>query len=189
MSRTAGHYIYAYIDPRNQTVRYIGQGQKRRCHWWKHIKEDGYGACSWIYRLKKQGLQPIIIKVLSGLTQAQVDGWEIGLINLIGRYDQGKGPLLNLVDGGQGVNNPSAETRRKISEAGKGRRHSAEARRRMSEAQKGNTNCKGRSPSAETRRKISEAGKGRRHSAEARRRMSEAQKGKICKRANGASMS
>ena len=69
----------------------------------------------------------------------------------------------------------SAETRRKISEAGKGRKHTMEARRKMSEVQN----------SAEHRRKISEAKKGARNpnfgktlSAEHRRKISEAGKGR-----------
>ena len=159
MIRPAEHYIYAYIDPRNQIARYIGQGQKERCQWWKYVKEDGYGVRSWLYRLRKLGLPPTVVTVLAGLTQAQVDRWEIDLIDLIGRFDLGKGPLLNRADGGQGINNPSAETRRKLSEA-----------------KRGNINSKGKSPSAETRRKMSEAQKGRTFSAEHKKKLSEAKK-------------
>jgi len=69
----------------------------------------------------------------------------------------------------------SAETRRKISEALKGREHSADTRRKLSEAHKGKT----RKPlSTDTRCKISEAMKGRERSAEHCRKISESKKGK-----------
>ena len=66
----------------------------------------------------------------------------------------------------------SEETRRKISEANKGKTLSEEARRKISEANKG------KPLSEEHRRKIGEARKGKKHSEESRRKMSEAQKGK-----------
>ena len=66
----------------------------------------------------------------------------------------------------------SAETRRKISEAQRGKVISAEQRRKISEAHKG------RRLSREHRRKISEANKGKTHSAETRRKISEIHKGK-----------
>ena len=102
----------------------------------------------------------------------------------------------NLTHGGDNHKKLSADTRRKMSEAHKGkknhqfgRRHSVSTRRKMSEAHKGkklstearrkmSETRKGRKHSTETRRKISEAKKGRKHSIEARRKMSEAHKGK-----------
>lgn len=65
----------------------------------------------------------------------------------------------------------SDETRRKISEANKGRNH------------KGRNNPMfGRHHSEETRRKLSEANRGRKHSEETKRKMSEAKKAiKLCK--------
>ena len=69
----------------------------------------------------------------------------------------------------------SEETRRKISEAKKGRTFSEEHRRKISEA------IKGKHLSAEHRRKISESNKGKKRapfSEETRRKMSEAHKRK-----------
>ena len=72
----------------------------------------------------------------------------------------------------------SYETRRKLSEAAKGRKASDETRRKLSEAHKGKHH------SEDTRRKISESMKGennplfgKHHSDEARRKISEAKKG------------
>lgn len=64
----------------------------------------------------------------------------------------------------------SSKTRRKLSEANKGRHPSEETRQRMSKAQKG------RQYTEESRRKMSEAHKGQRHSKETRRKLSEALK-------------
>lgn len=83
----------------------------------------------------------------------------------------------------------SEETRRKMSEAGKGKHHSEETKRKLSEANKGkqlseehkrklSESCKGKQLSEETRRKISESCKGRQLSEETRRKMSDFQKGK-----------
>ena len=73
----------------------------------------------------------------------------------------------------------SEETKRKLSESQKGRVFSEETRRRMSEAKKG----KNHKPfSEETRRKLSEAKKGKKRkpfSEETRRKLSEANKGKV----------
>ena len=66
----------------------------------------------------------------------------------------------------------SEETRRKISEARKGLTLSEEHRRKISEALKGGHR------SEETRRKMSEAKKGKKHTEEWRRKISEALKGK-----------
>ena len=70
---------------------------------------------------------------------------------------------------------PAPETRQKISESLKGRPLSPERRRKISESLKGRK-CKPRSP--EARRKLSEANKGKTLSPEHRRKLSEAHKGK-----------
>ena len=66
----------------------------------------------------------------------------------------------------------SADTRRKISEAKRGKQLSAETRKKLSEAHKD------KQLSAETRQKMSEAHKGKHPSEESRKKMSEAHKGK-----------
>lgn len=88
------------------------------------------------------------------------------------------------------------ETRKKMSEAHKGKHLSEETRRKISIANKGKNNPnygkhlseehkrkigksnKGKHLSVETKRKIGESNKGKHHSEETRRKMSEAHKGK-----------
>ena len=78
----------------------------------------------------------------------------------------------------------SEETRKKLSEAGKGRTppsqkgkpRSAETRKRMSEARHGKGGFQGKTHSEETRKKMSEAHKGKTYSEETKRKVSEARK-------------
>lgn len=88
--------------------------------------------------------------------------------------------LLNLTDGGEGILNPSEETRKKLSLSGKGRIFSDETKLKMSKAKKG------RKISEEQRRKQSELmtgkpsrSKGSKHSEETKRLMSITRKGRI----------
>jgi hypothetical protein len=89
--------------------------------------------------------------------------------------------------------NMTEETRRKMSEAKKGKpsnhkgKHpSEETKRRISEANKGKpSNHKGKKHSEEAKRKMAEAHKGKKHSEEARRKISEANKGKHWKLVDG----
>src|SRR5208337_5510991 len=109
------HYIYAYVDPRDNIVRYIGQGQNER---WlaKHKHNEQYGVYPWLKRLKELGLEPLRFIVLEKLTKKQADRWEIDLIDLIGRQREQTGPLLNLSKGGGSGTcgyKASAETKRK----------------------------------------------------------------------------
>lgn len=82
----------------------------------------------------------------------------------------------------------SEEHRRKISEGNKDRKHSEETRRKISEGLKGKTLSPehrhklseahtGRTLSEEHRRKISEGNKGRKHSDEVKQKISESKKG------------
>jgi len=96
----------------------------------------------------------------------------------------------NLTEGGDGVygykhsketkrklseankgKSPSKETKRKLCEAGRNRKLSEEHKRKIGEAHKG------KSPSEETRMKLSEANKGKKLSKEVRKRLSEKRKG------------
>lgn len=78
------------------------------------------------------------------------------------------------VDSGGHINKVfSEQTRKKMSDAQKGKTPTLETRKKMSEAQKQ------RKPiSPETRKKLSDAAKGRTHTPEARKKMSESRKGR-----------
>jgi Mg-chelatase subunit ChlI len=158
------YYTYAYLRE-DKTPYYIGKGQGKRIYSkQKHIKPP------------KDKSRIIYLK--QNLTEAEAFRHEIYMIDVFGRIDLGTGILHNLTDGGDGTSGAirSDETRRKISEAMKGKTHSEESKKRMSEASK--------NPSEETRRKMSERQKGEKNhnygktlSKEHRKKMSEASKG------------
>ncbi len=162
------YYTYAYLRE-DRTPYYIGKGKEGR-----------------IYSKQKNIKPPKdksrIIFLKKNLTEGEAFRHEIYMIDVFGRKDLGTGILHNRTDGGEGSSGciPSDETRRKLSEAGKGKTLSEEHRRKLSEASKGEKNHNyGKPKSEETRRKLSEAKKGKTASEESRKKMSESGKVKI----------
>ena len=166
------YYIYFYMRSRDSdigkagTPYYVGKGKGRRAY-------------------EKSRLVPIpkdtnnIVFVLNNLTEEQAFCNEIDFISWYGRVDLNNGILRNLTDGGDGPSGAirSEETKRKMSEAKKGKTNSEEHIRKVSEANKGKTR------SEETKRKISESRKGQGlgilKSEETKRKISESLKGKL----------
>lgn len=107
-------YVYRLDRPWNGVPCYIGKGSGRRYahhaklgpkHYNKHLAS--------IYR--KAGDVPVPVTLIAeGLTEDEAFALEIKLIAEIGRKDQGKGPLANWTDGGEGLSNPPPETRAKM---------------------------------------------------------------------------
>ena len=175
-------YTYAYLRE-DRTPYYIGKGTGKR------IFEKRKRCC----RPAKDKSRIIFLK--QNITEEEAFKHEIYMIAVFGRKDLGTGILHNRTDGGDGSSGTvvSEETRRKISEATKGKNnpfynksHSEESRRKISEAAKGENNywC-GKSHSNETKKKISQANKGenhplygKSHSEETKIKMSEVKKGK-----------
>ena len=168
-------YTYAYLRE-DRTPYYIGKGTKNR-----------------LYIKKKCEIKPPkdksrIIFLKQNLTEEEAFRHEIYMIAVFGRKDLGTGILRNKTYGGDGASGAikSEKTRRKMSEANKGKNNpnygkslSEETRRKMSEARKGENHPNyGKSLSEETRRKMSEAQKGKIRSEEHKRKNSEAHKGK-----------
>lgn len=134
------HYVYKYQDPRNSEVFYIGKGQGKRAYW--HLnRKDKHPMTHRIQKMLREGVEPEIIFVFHGSEEKALK-WERDLIALHGRKDQGKGPLLNLTDGGEvGPTNRdwSAESRAKISLARKGKPLSEEHRQKLARSHTGKT--------------------------------------------------
>jgi len=155
------YYTYAYLRE-DKTPYYIGKGKGNRAYK-KHRKGIG---------VPKDKSRIIFLK--QNLTEEEAFRHEIYMIAVFGRKDLETGILRNKTYGGDGISGYvfSEETKKKLSEAHKGKTHSEESKRKMSEVNKGKT------LSEEHKIKLSEAKKGKTFSEESKRKMSEAHKGK-----------
>jgi hypothetical protein len=133
-------YVYAHHKPGDDIPFNIGKGTGRRA--WK--KERAYNP-RWKNIVNKYGFEVRI--VAEHLTEDQALWLEVHQIAAWGRADQGKGPLVNLTDGGEGRSGhiPSKETLEKRSISMKGK----------------NIWMKGRKAKEETKEKITKALTGR----------------------------
>lgn len=106
-------YVYALLREDGQTPFYIGVGRNGR---WISHERDAHRKNTHkdhiIQKMHANGVSEIPkIKLMEGLTHASALQIEICLIQLIGRWPLG--PLANLTSGGEGVGNPSQESREK----------------------------------------------------------------------------
>ncbi len=181
------YYIYMYYDPRPGKLKegiYVGIGKEKNFKRPKthvinsqlKIKKvgNGYGCNTLKIHLFKKikretGEFPPYVILCDNLTKQEAIKLEVWLIWAIGRRDLKLGPLTNMTDGGEGTNGciPSKVTRRKLSIASKGRKHTKEAKDKISKANKGKIR------SEEQRKRISEAKKGTIVSLESRKKRSE----------------
>ena len=157
------YYTYAYLRE-DKSPYYIGKGKGNRA-----------------YRRRKTDIKPPkdksrILILKQNLTEEEAFRHEVYMIAVFGRKDLGTGILHNRTDGGEGLSGlvHSEETKRKVSDANKGRTQSEETRKKRSEA------LKGKPLSEETKRKMSEVRKGKSnafygksHSEETKRKLSE----------------
>lgn len=87
------YYVYAYIDPRNAEVFYIGKGQHNRAY--DHLKDTSEKEKVWrIAEIQRTGGTPRIDILVHGLTESEALRVEAVCIDLIGI-----GRLTNLVTG------------------------------------------------------------------------------------------
>jgi len=108
--------LYFHINPIKQEIFYVGIGDKKR----PYIKSKNQRTKFWHNTVKKYGYQIIIIE--KNLTWDDACKKEIYWIKRIGRKDLGEGTLVNLTDGGNGLENPSRELRKKFSKSHIGKR-------------------------------------------------------------------
>ena len=158
--------VYRHRKPCGE-VFYIGIGNKKR----PTSKKDRNKF--WHHIVKKHGYDVEVIA--EGLSWADACELEEFLISIYGRRDLGTGTLVNLTNGGEGAKGitykHSVESRKKISEAKKGKKQSLKHIKNRIES------FKGYKHSVKSIKKMSEAKKGKKFSAEHRKKISKAHKG------------
>ena len=168
------HYIYLIVNKVNFKT-YVGQRKSN-----KKWNEDSYMGSGKLLKLAQnkygiENFEKFLIQYCS--TREEADKAEKFWIK---EYRSRGKAQYNIADGGQGFSGKrSEETKKKISEANKGKKLSEETKKKMSET------LKGKPRSGETKKKISETLKGKPKSEEARRKMAEARKGKHWKLVDG----
>lgn len=124
--------IYGLVDPRDGSVRYIGQsihGQKRAARHWRDAVngvERNKHKASWILGLAADGLKYEVVVLQHVSVRTELDSAERYWI-MHGRSCGWR--LTNLCDGG-GTKDPSPETRAKIGAASRSRPHPEWSRER-----------------------------------------------------------
>jgi len=78
---------------------YIGKGIGNR---WKNLDGRSDYFKRTINKIKENGLESIVLKLKENINEYDSFVLESELINIIGRKELGKGPLLNFTDGGEG---------------------------------------------------------------------------------------
>jgi hypothetical protein len=107
------YYVYVYLDPRKPgkfiydefeleyEPFYIGKGTKSRLL--RHLKNEKVNPIkiNKIKKIKSEGLEPIIKKLLDNISNEESLEIEKRLIKSIGRYCKNEGPLTNYSEGGE----------------------------------------------------------------------------------------
>ncbi|KKM14305.1 hypothetical protein LCGC14_1707440 [marine sediment metagenome] len=161
-SRVNNFYVYVYLDQDN-TPFYVGKGRNNRYLIVHHLQNN----CNNRFlknKIRKVAVENVRIEFpLKNISEEDAFAYEELFIGMVGRRDQGKGPLCNLTDGGEGNSGytHSDETRQKLSEIKKGKKFSEEHKRKLSDGQKGeNHPMYGKHWPEKTRRKMAGAKKG-----------------------------
>lgn len=188
--------IYMYTN-RVNGKKYVGKSTNIEARQGKHRRNAKDGRESYFYRaIRKYGLEQFDFEVLEECPEEELNEREKHYIELYNTLYPGG---YNLTEGGTGGDQyknrteaQNRETRIKMSQSHKGKKHSPEALRKMSESQKGKprTHARasrtGKKASPETCKKLSEmfSGEnnpmyGKKQSDLCRQRNSEVHKGQI----------
>jgi hypothetical protein len=154
-------YVYKHIRLDNGEVFYIGISKDNN---YKRSESKKYRNYHWHNIVNKVGFKTEI--VYDNITIHEAAKKEIDLINFYGRKDLGRGPLVNMTDGGEGSLNMAEETKQKLRDLMIGKTienhwtKRPEAKAILSERIKGDKNPACRS---EVKQKISDAKKGKKN--------------------------
>lgn len=130
----AEFYTYQYYDPIKREPFYIGKGKGLRAY---NLRQRSIHFKNRIEHIKAQGATAEVHFLCKDVDEELAFLCEAEAIDLYGRRDLGKGPLLNYTDGGDGHSNPSAEARNKMRMTHLGKQKSAEHRAKLKNCRNG----------------------------------------------------
>ena len=166
-------YLIAWTD---HNVFYYGVRYNRKIRGKtpeQDLWNDYFTSSKYVKEFREEHGDPDRIEVRKVFKSSkQAIEWETKFLKRVRVIEKDNWLNQSYTDGRWCNSGHSVETRRKLSEAAKGKKISEETRRKLSEA------SKDKKHSEETRRKMSEAAKGRKHNEETRRKISEALKRK-----------
>lgn len=182
------YYVYVYLDPYKpgpyrfgnylftHLPIYVGKGKGTRYK--EHLKKTSNKIFeNKIKNWNKNSIDPLIQFIARDLDENTAWKLEQAIISLIGRYDLGIGPLLNLTNGGEGPG--GREPRNKGKKVGSyltehGRQSISDANRKpKNHGEKISKALKGKPKSDEHKRKLREANLGKTLSEETKNKQSE----------------
>lgn len=156
-------YVYEHWRPDKNVCFYVGKGKNKRAWDMNNMRNRHHNAV--VSKLTSMGLSVdvrIIVKDISNETAILLE------IDRIALY--GVDNLTNLTSGGEGMANPTPETRAKISKSQKERFLRPEERGKLL------VRLTGRVTSDETKEKLSKIAKGRKLTDEHKKKLSESAK-------------
>lgn len=143
-------YVYIFIDIKG-LPRYVGKGIGDR---WKHHYKSKTPFGNYLKNLNHS----LIPETIMCKDEDSAFALEKIFIAKYGRLNNKTGTLFNMTDGGEGLAGcyPNAETRKKMGNSRRGRKHSEKTKVLMSELAKGELNHNyGKKLSVDTRNKMS----------------------------------
>lgn len=118
-------YVYIYRDPsRGNEPIYVGKGKGNRAQF--HLsRTDKHPMTHRVQKMLRENVSPVVAFIASGIDDELACLVEQEAISKFGRKDLGKGPLLNLTDGGEGTSGrvASAALRANMSKAKAGAKY------------------------------------------------------------------
>jgi predicted GIY-YIG superfamily endonuclease len=76
------YLIYALVDPKDHTVRYVGQTTDLQTRFYAHCNQkENFREAAWISRLGNEGLRPAMVVLTKCKTQEDVDEREMAIID------------------------------------------------------------------------------------------------------------
>ena len=129
------NYIYTLRDPAIGLVRYVGKAKDLKKRAFKHHESPNKHLVNWIRKLERLGVKPKMEVI-----ETCGDNWPEREMAWIKDLKDLGCDLINMRAGGEGPMGHwkmGDETKKKISEANKGRVRSEETKRKLSEINKG----------------------------------------------------